>query len=109
MIAHLTLKESNFAMELVVQTTYTKTPHNCEVNLNSLKVVRKEGLEPSPLGDIILSHARLPIPPLPHRSDNHYKQQHIGKQGQKTIKPTEIQHPTHPTHRYYQLDSKYYS
>ncbi len=26
----------------------------------------KEGLEPSPTRDMILSHARLPIPPLPH-------------------------------------------
>ena len=27
--------------------------------------MRKEGLEPSPQRDMILSHARLPIPPLP--------------------------------------------
>ncbi len=27
----------------------------------------KEGLEPSPQRDMILSHARLPIPPLPRR------------------------------------------
>ena len=29
--------------------------------------MRKEGLEPSPQRDMILSHARLPIPPLPHK------------------------------------------
>ena len=32
--------------------------------------MRKEGLEPSPQRDMILSHARLPIPPLPHGEDH---------------------------------------
>jgi hypothetical protein len=31
-------------------------------------LVGKEGLEPSPQRDMILSHARLPIPPLPRRA-----------------------------------------
>lgn len=47
--------------------------------------MRKEGLEPSPQGDMILSHARLPIPPLPHGLElrEHYKQLPISAQGAK--------------------------
>ena len=39
------------------------------LRLECYAVMRKEGLEPSPQRDMILSHARLPIPPLPQGAE----------------------------------------